>query len=364
MTLPLRVALLGTGAIARSQHLPAWSKLPEFKMVALADASPVSLAAVPSEFQIERRVSDYRELLDDPDIDVVDICVPSALHSEVVIAALQAGKHVLCEKPMATSRADAAAMLAAWRASGKKLMIAQHMRFEPSVIQLRTYLEHNSPGDVYYSRGQWLRRRRLPARPGFTDKRLSGGGALYDLGVHLLDLAWWLIGCPRPMTVSGATFNRLARRRDIGSEWGTWEPTTIDVEDFATGLVKFEGGSAMNLEVSWLGFQPQDEFWRLQMYGTRSGVSWPEGVIVGEDNLIPWDLKLAEAKGEKAHHHVIRQFARSVADDTPVPVPPEQSANVIAMLDGLYASSASGREAVIEPFALGDAGFDKRRERS
>jgi predicted dehydrogenase len=174
MTLPLRVALLGTGAIARSQHLPAWSKLPEFKMVALADASPVSLAAVPSEFQIERRVSDYRELLDDPDIDVVDICVPSALHSEVVIAALQAGKHVLCEKPMATSRADAAAMLAAWRASGKKLMIAQHMRFEPSVIQLRTYLERNSPGDVYYSRGQWLRRRRLPARPGFTDKRLSG----------------------------------------------------------------------------------------------------------------------------------------------------------------------------------------------
>jgi predicted dehydrogenase len=350
MTLPLRVAVLGTGAIARSKHLPAWSKLPEFQIAGLADASPVSLAAVPAEFQIERRVTDYRDLLDDKSIDVVDICVPSALHAEVAIAALEAGKHVLCEKPMATSRDDAAAMLAAARASGKKLMVAQHMRFEPSVLQLRTYLEHNPPGDVYYTRAQWLRRRRLPARPGFTDKRLSGGGALYDLGVHLLDLSWWLVGCPTPTSVSGVTFNRLARRSDIGSEWGTWEPTTIDVEDFASGLVRFAGGSAISLEVSWLGFQPEGEFWRLQMYGTRSGVTWPEGVIVGEDNLIPWDLKLAEATGELAHHHVIRQFARAVVEDKPVPIPPEQSANIIAMLDGLYASSASGREAAIEPF--------------
>jgi predicted dehydrogenase len=146
------------------------------------------------------------------------------------------------------------------------------------------------------------------------------------------------------------TFNRLARRSDIGSEWGTWEPTTIDVEDFASGLVRFANGSAISLEVSWLGFQPEGEFWRLQMYGTRSGVTWPEGVIVGEDNLIPWDLKLAEAAGEKAHHHVIRQFARAIVEDKPVPIPPEQSANIIAMLDGLYASSASGRDAAIEPF--------------
>lgn len=350
MKFPLRVGLIGAGAIARSQHLPAWSKLPEFKVVALADPSPVSLAAVPGEFQVDRRVTDYRELLDARDIDVVDICVPSALHGEVATAALQAGKHVLCEKPMATSRADAAAMLQAWRASGKKLMIGQHMRFEPSVIQLQAYLQRNPPGDVYFTRGQWLRRRRLPARPGFTDRRLSGGGALYDLGVHLLDLAWWLTGCPRPATISGQTFNRLARRRDIGSEWGTWEPTTIDVEDFAVGFVRFTNGSVLSLEVSWLGFQPEEEFWRLQLYGTHAGVSWPECLIVGEDQLIPWNMQLGEAKGEKAHHQVVREFARAILGDLPVPIPPEQSANTIAMLDALYASSSSGREAEVEPF--------------
>ncbi|OYV71876.1 MAG: hypothetical protein B7Z74_06460, partial [Deltaproteobacteria bacterium 21-66-5] len=104
--------------------------------------------------------------------------------------------------------------------------------------------------------------------------------------------------------------------------------------------------------VSWLGFQPEDEFWRLQIYGTHGGVSWPDCQIVGEDQLIPWDLRLREAKGEKAHHQVVREFARAILADAPVPIPPEQSANVIAMLDALYTSSASGKEVEIEPFEL------------
>ena len=173
----LSVGVVGTGGIARDQHLPAWFRLPEVKIAGVADASAASLAAVQSEFGIDRRVGDYRELLDDPSIDVIDVCVPHALHAEVTIAALQAGKHVLCEKPMATS-ADAAAILEAWRTSGKKLMIAQHMRFEASVRRLRAWLERHPPGHIYYTRAQWLHRRRLPGRPGFTDKKLSGGGAV------------------------------------------------------------------------------------------------------------------------------------------------------------------------------------------
>jgi len=346
----LRVALIGAGAIARDQHLPAWSKLSECDVVALADPSPMALAAAGETFGIARRVLDYRELLDDDAIDAVDICSPSALHAEMTIAALESGKHVLCEKPMATSRAQAAAVLAAWRAGDKKLMIAQHLRFDPNVLQLRAYLAQHSPGEIYYARGQWLRRRRLPARPGFTDRRLSGGGALFDLGVHLLDLAWWMIGCPRPTCVTGVTHNHLGRRGDLGGEWGEWDAARIDVEDFAAGLVRFEGGAALSLEVSWLAFQPEKEFWRLQMYGSRAGISWPEGLIVGEDQRIPWDTRLAEAMGEKAHYEVIHQFARSVLDGSPSPVPPSQSANIIAMLDGLYTSAASGHEEQVEPF--------------
>jgi predicted dehydrogenase len=346
----LQVALIGAGGIARDQHLPGWAKIPEVRVVAIADPSPESLSAAAVVCPTARCVTDYRSLLDDSHIDVVDICVPSALHAEVTVAALQAGKHVLCEKPMATSHVAAAAMLHAWRASGKKLMIGQHLRFDPSVSRLRAYLELHPPGDIYYARGQWLRRRRLPGKPGFTDKRLSGGGALYDLGVHMLDLAWWMMGCPQPVAVSGNTYNRLARRNDLGSEWGDWDPQTIDVEDLGVGLVRFENGASLSLEVSWLTFQPEDEFWRLQLYGTQAGVLWPECQVVGETQKIPWDVQLGTAKGEKAHHEVIRQFARAVLDDTPVPIPPEQSAFVISILESLYESSAKGREVAVEHF--------------
>jgi predicted dehydrogenase len=348
----LNVALIGAGAIAREQHLPAWAKIADAVVVAAADVWPAALAAVAGEFPLVRCVADYRQLLDDQSIDVVDVCVPSALHAEVSVAALSAGKHVLCQKPMATSRADAEAMLKAAQAAGKKLMIAQHMRFEPSVQQLRSYLAKHPPGEIYYARGQWLRRRRLPGRAGFTQKLLSGGGALYDLGVHLVDLAWWMMGCPQPTVATGVATNRLARRKGLGSEWGEWDPATIDVEDFAAGLIRFASGAALNLEVSWLALQPESEFYKLQLFGTEAGVIWPDQVIVGEDDQQPWDLKLGPIQGEKAHHQVIHEFARSVLDDTPVPIPPEQSATVIAMLESLYRSSDLGQEVAVEPINL------------
>ncbi len=346
----LRVAIVGTGAIARDQHLPAWSKVPFAKVVAAADASRVILDLVADQFEIERRTLDYRELLEGDLVDVVDICVPSALHAQVACDALGAGKHVLCEKPLATSREDAQRILQAYESSGKKLMVGQHLRFDPNVRRLHNYLQTHPAGRIYYARAQWLRRRRLPARPGFTQRTLSGGGALYDLGVHMLDLSWWLCGCPRPISVTGFTFNHLARRRDVGSEWGVWDPAAMDVEDFACGLIRLDGGTALHLEVSWLALQPEDEFYRLQIFGDQAGIVWPDNIVFGESDAIPWDLKLGDAKGEKGHYQVVAEFADAVFHDKPVPVPPTQSATMISVLDSLYRSAASGREEAVEAF--------------
>ena len=346
----LRVAVIGAGAISRRQHLVGWAQLPEAQLVGLAEVSPEVLHAAADEFNIPRRETDYRALLDDPGIDVIDVCVPSALHAEVSIAALQAGKHVLCEKPMATSRAAAAEMLAAQRAAGKTLMIAQHMRFDPSVLALRGFAPPESLGTVYYARAHWLRRRRLPGRPGFTQKRLSGGGPLFDIGVHVLDLAWWLMGCPRPLTASGGVFNHLARRGDLGTEWGSWDPATIDVEDFAAGLLRFDGGGLLSLESSWLGLQAEIDVTRLQVYGTRLGFVWPECRLFGETAGHPWDIQLSWPPGDRPHREAIRQFAQALLDDQPVPIPPEQSANGIAMLEALYRSSEAQSEQPVQAF--------------
>ena len=346
----LRVGVIGAGMISRDQHLPAWAGHPGAKLVGVADVSEAALAYAGEQFDIERRVTDYRHLLDDPEIDVVDICAPSALHAEISVQALQAGKHVLCEKPMATSRAGAATILAAALASGKKLMIGQHMRFEPSVIALHNFLTETPMGRAYYARAQWLRRRRLPGKPAFADRRLSGGGALYDLGVHMLDLAWWLMGCPRPLTASGGVYDILAKSGQVGSEWGTWNHETIDVEDFSAGVLRFEGGGLLTLEASWLGFQPEDEFRCLQMYGEHLGFVWPENRIAGERDQKPWDVQLAEATGEKAHRAVVRAFADAVIEDREVPIPPEQSAMVVAMLEAIYVSAAHGHEEAVQDF--------------
>lgn len=344
----LHVAVIGAGRIAQGEHLPAWRRFPDASVVAIADPSLEALETVGREFSIESRVDDYRELLDDPQIDVIDVCAPSALHAAMTIAALEAGKHVLCEKPMATSACDAAAVLDAQRRCDGKLMIAQHLRFHPATLGLRSSLERYPLGEVYYARAQWLRRRRLPASPAFTRKALSGGGALYDLGVHMLDLTWWLMGCPKPALVSGATFDRLSRSSDVGGEWGTWDPNRVEVEDFAAGWVRFENGAVLALETSWLGFQAEQDCWHVRLYGDKAGATWPEARVFGETNRRPWEQRSTVPRGPKAHHAVLHAFAKAVVCNTSVPVPTGQSATVIAMLEALYRSAAEGLEVAVE----------------
>lgn len=349
MSRPLSVGIVGVGAIARDEHLPGWLALEHVRVDAVADTSAAARESVAQRFGVAATFADHRELLAKTDVDIVDICLPSALHAQVAIDCLAAGRHVYCEKPMATCLPDALAMLAAAQQSGRKLMVAQCFRYAPSVLMLREYLHRFPLGDVYYARAQWLRRRRVPARPGFTERRLSGGGPLFDLGVHLFDLAWWLIGCPAPLSVSGATFDRLIQRDDLGGEWGQWDPASTDVEDFAVGQVRFAGGAVLTLETSWLAFQAEREMKRLELYGTQGGAVWPDNVLTGERNRKPWDLRLAPATGRNMYHAAIAAFAQAVVDDTPVPIPPWQTAAAIAVLDALSRSSAAGRELPVEP---------------
>lgn len=360
----LKVAIIGAGGISREQHVPAWLDADGAELVAVADPSQQALDDLRrgkdikhldryrDRLNIERLVTDHRPLLDDPSIDIVDICVPSALHEELTIAALEAGKHVICEKPMATSRRGVARIMAAHARAGTKYTVLQNMRVQPSVTRLREFLGTTGLGDVYYARAQWLRRRLLPARPGFIRKSLSGGGALYDIGVHAVDLAWWLMGCPTPVSASGSTFDRLAHRPGMGTEWGEWSTDEIDVEDFAAGMIRFDDGATLMVEASWLGFQPQRETWCVQLYGTEAGAIWPDNRVVGERDGRPWDVQLPTGgDGSLGHPTAIAAFARAVADDTPVAVPPHESATVIAMLEAIYHSAATGHEQTVEPFA-------------
>jgi predicted dehydrogenase len=342
----IQVGVVGVGGISRDQHLPGWAQVPFAEVAALADVSEETLAragqlaAVPAR----RQFRDWHELVALDELDVVDICTPNQTHVPIALAALGAGKHVLCEKPLATTAADVRSLMEAARAGGRVLMAAQHFRFQTSSRQLKDKIDAGLLGHVYYARAQWLRRRGVPSRPTFIEHRHSGGGPALDIGVHVLDLALWFMGCPEPVSVSAMTCDHLAHRPDLGGDWDDWDRQRFDVEDIAVGLVRFANGAVLTLETSWLAFQPEHDVLRLQCYGTQGGAIWPDGILAGETNRQPWDERLEELPKVKAFHAEILQFALAVRDGLPSPVPPEQSLRVACILEGLYHSAQERRE--------------------
>jgi predicted dehydrogenase len=343
----LRVGIVGLGGIVRDQHLPAWKKIPFASVVALADADADALARSATEVPEAQCYTDWRLLVQRDDLDIVDICTPNRLHTEMALASMRCGKHVLCEKPLATTSAEVKILRDTALETRRLLTTAQHLRFDSNTTRLKAVLDEGRVGEIYYTRAQWLRRRLLPARATFTDPRLSGGGPCFDLGVHVLDLAYYLMDAPRPVRVSALVDCKLARRPDVAGEWGEWDHERFEVEDFAVGMVHFANGAVLNLETSWLLFQPEREFVRLQAFGSQGGFIWPEGILCGESNRQPWDLQLEETPRKPPHHELIRSFATAVRDRLPSPVPVEQTLQVIRILEAFQTSSREKREVVL-----------------
>lgn len=343
-----KVGLIGAGAIGRDQHLPGWAKVPFAQITALADNSETALEAAKDQVPGARLFADGRQLIADPEIDIVDICTPNCQHAPLALAALKAGKHVLCEKPLATTSCEVRQLQTAASQARRAIMAGQNFRFDPVARQLKNLIDGDLVGPIYYTRAQWLRRRFLPPRPTFIKKKLSGGGPAVDIGVHALDMALWFMGFPEPVSVTGQVESRLAGRKDLSSAWGEWDRDAIDVEDFAAAFVRFATGTSLTLETSWLAFQPEKEIFRIQCFGTKAGVVWPDGMVVGETNKSPWDLRLTESPKNSSHQDQIMQFALAIRDSQPVPVPIEETLQVIRIIEALYRSGVERREVILE----------------
>ena len=344
----LRVAMIGVGGIAGT-HYKSWSEIADqAEIVAVCDVSGEQVAKRGEEWNVEKRFTDFGEMLRTVECDAVDVCTPNKAHTPAVIAALEAGRDVLCEKPLAATPAEIQQMIAARDKSGRLLMTAQHMRFEGKSLALKQAIDTGELGDVYYARSWFLRRRRLPARPGFYVKELSGGGPCIDIGVHTLDLTLHFLGFPRPVSVSGVTPCKLAKKPGISNEWGHWGGAwqdKYDVEDFAAGMVRFENGLALTLEVSWMLNQQPSEQFSISLFGDRAGAFYPDLKIVGEQPGGPIYEKTLLAPGSvEGHKNEIRHFVDAVVNGKPSPVPAEESLIVQQILDGLYRSSASNAE--------------------
>lgn len=345
----LKVGIVGVGGIART-HIPGWVASEDAELVAGSDVNGDLLQAWGKEHGIQKLYADPNEMFADPEIDIVDVCTPNNYHAPLSIGALNAGKHVICEKPLAPTPDQILEMIAARDQSGKLLMCAQSSRFSGSSMAMKAELDKGVLGDVYHARCWMLRRAGVPARPGFIMKQHSGGGPCIDIGVHVLDLTLWLMGNPKPVAVTGVARAELAHQPGAFSTMGRSAGNisdAFDVEDFAAAFVRFENGATLILETSWMLHHGQDSDRQIWLYGTKGGAHLPKGEIYYSDNESKQHYNYAlQNTGDRMKSHALEcvEFARAVAQGKPSPVPAEQSLQVMAILDGIYRSQEAGRE--------------------
>ena len=348
----LRVGIVGIGGIARGAHIPAYNAMEDVKIAAVCDVNPekMDFGLLPADAE---RYVDYREMIDRADIDAVDICTPNWLHAEIAVYALKAGKHVFCEKPDAISAADRARMSAAERESGKTLMVMRNNRHVPSSRFLKQFVEDGRAGEIYAGRCGWIRRRGIPGKGGwFTTKEKSGGGPLIDLGVHMIDLAIYLMGNPRAVAVSGCAFRKFADAPDISdsehSAFGEKKADGVfDVEDLAMGFIRFENGACLQIEFSWAS-NIEEECRFVELRGTKAGISWKDEIckVFSEEYGALEDI-VPRQTGGTGHANNLRHFADVVLYGAKPDFSSEQGDNMVRILEAMYCSAKEGREVLL-----------------
>ena len=343
----LRCAVIGTGAIGL-EHLTILSLCPRAAAVAIAENNPARAKEASERFKIPRIYSDYRELLEQVDIDAVTVAVPNYLHAQVAIEALKARKHVMLEKPMATSAKEASKIIDAAAKMRRTVMVGQNFRFNRHTQMAKMVIQRGDLGEIYHARAFWLRRSGIP-RIGswFTQKKQAGGGCIYDIGTHVLDACLHLMGEFEVATVFGQTHAKFGSRGMGEFNWGKGEidpAKPFDVEDYGVALLKMKSGRTVNFEVSWAGHHPADgREHGIDLLGTQGGLSlYPARLFrngaSGYETIQLGGLKLPQPE-DRVHH-----FVNAVLDGKRPLVTVEESLKIQQILDAIYSSAASGKE--------------------
>lgn len=347
MNRKLQIGVVGAGWPSW-QHMRGYNEHGEAEVVALCDANPQRLEEIADEYEVPRRYTSYDEMLDREELDAVSVCTPNAFHAEMAIKAMRSGAHVHCEKPMAVSSQGARQMSAVSRETGRILMVGFQRRFGAEAQYLKRYIESGAMGAIYRARAVWVRRHGIPGLGGwFTTKSLSGGGALIDIGVHVLDLALWLIGFPEPTEVVasvGAKFGNRGRGGRPQAHRPNVEQGTFDVDDFAFAHVNFGTECSLSLETSWAGYIDHD-LSTIELWGEEGGAKlWPLEIYTDHlDRPVNIAPKLP---GTNLHTLSVRHFVEVVQGREELMCLPEEGVKDLDLIERIYhAAGLAGPEA-------------------
>lgn len=341
---PIRVAVIGAGGIANDAHIPAWKALGEqARVVAVADVVRAAAERTAARHGIAGVYESYEEMLARERPDAVSVCTPNRFHAPATVAALNAGCHVICEKPPAMTADEARAMEAAAARAGRVLTFGFMFRFSPEVAAAKRYAAAGDLGEIYTGRVTAVRRRGIPSWGVFTNRELQGGGPLIDIGVHMLDAALYVMGYPEPDTVLGATHTKLGNRPPGVAPWGPWDHEHYTVEDVCSALIRFENGAALLLETSFIAnIEPMEEM-NVRLSGTRAGVRlFPFGVFREENGTLV-DQRAAWQPEVRLYEAEIAHFARCIRGEAQPVSTPAEAVKIQRIIEGIYRSAALGQ---------------------
>ncbi|HRK35300.1 MAG TPA: Gfo/Idh/MocA family oxidoreductase [Candidatus Hydrogenedentes bacterium] len=348
----LRVGVIGVGAIADEMHLPNWQELEaegRVELMAVCDIRPDRAAEMGAKYGARVVHTDYKKMLRDGSYDIIDVCTQNRFHAPIAIDALKSGANVLVEKPMAMNSMECRSMIQAATDAKKKLMVAQHMRFEAGAEKLKEIIEEGRLGTVYAANATFLRRRGIPGWGKFHIAKESLGGPLIDLGVHVLDLAVWLMGSPKPVAASGKVYRMFGDRPDLcNGEWGErHDPKEFDVEDYASAYVRFENDITLTLDVSWAA-NIECERSGVSILGDRAGATTSPLAVYGYEGRTLTSTRYDWLPIQEGHRMEIRHFVECLERNRPVRVQPAESLRIQQIIDAIYESSRKNAEVRIK----------------
>ncbi len=344
----IRLGMIGAGQIALFTARE-FRRHAACKVLAVADPNSDRAEELAAMVRAEHTFTDVDELLARDDLDAVYIAVPNAFHEEVAVKALQAGKHVLLDKPFALNSEAAGNIIAAAETAGRTLMLGMNQRFERNVQSARALIAEGRLGEVYHLKAFWRRRAGIPRLGSwFTSKSVAGGGALLDIGVHVLDVALHLIDNFRPVSVSGATFTRFGNRGLGEGGWGRSEREfdDFDVDDFATALIRLDGGAVITLEASWALHQPSGNDHDVIAYGENAGMAVYGGQLFEPGEGSEYHIVQNPKAPPIAYPHCSRaeHFINVLLGEEAPIIHSDQALAVQRVLDGIYESATTGKE--------------------
>lgn len=350
----IKIGIIGTGNISNS-HIQAYLRNPNVELYAFCDINEEQLHTMGEKYGITRLFTDKEEMLKLPEIDAVSVCTWNSAHAECTIAALNAGKHVLCEKPMALNTQEAEAMKAAAEKNGKLLMIGFVRRYGNDCKILQDFINNDFMGELYYAKATYLRR---DGNPGgwFGDKSRSGGGPLIDLGVHVIDLVRYLSGNPKPVSVYGATFQKLFDRKgSIGAPKYLSASATgndvCDVEDLASAMIRFDNGEVLSVEAAF-SLNLKNDTGTIELFGTKAGAKLsPELEIYTDINNYQSNISLVAPSAlafNDLFANEINHYIDCLISGAQCKSPAEDGIEMMKILDAVYESARTGHEVILK----------------